>query len=400
MATRPREKREAAPELPVGERLLDRELSWLDFNTRVLELAADPSQPLLERVKFCAIVSSNLDEFFMVRVAALMGQMAAGLAPATVLTEIRERVRDLTTRQSRLWAKELRPALAVERIVVGQVEDCSEEELAELAGRFQREVLPVLTPLAVGPGQPFPYISGLSLSLGVIVRDPESGEERFARVKAPESLPRFLAVGGRGLLLPLESVVGHFLPLLFPGMEVVERAAFRVTRDADFEVSDEADDLLGAVEIELRRRRFGGVVRVEVASSMSSAMLERLRGGLGAAPEQVYPVKGLLDLADLAQVAALDRPDLKDAPWAPVTPPRLLGVSSADLFCEIRRADVLVHHPYDSFSSSVEAFVRAAAHDPDVIAIKTTVYRTSEDSPLVQALIDAAEQGKIGRAHV
>jgi polyphosphate kinase len=270
-----------------SERLLNRELSWLDFNSRVLELASDPEVPLLERVKFCAIFSSNLDEFFMVRVAGLMGQEATGLSvrspdgrtPREALAEIRARVLELTTRQSKLWTRELVPALAEEGIVVGKVDDCTQKELAELTERYEREIYPVLTPLAVGAGQPFPYISGLSLSLAVVVRDPGSGEERFARVKIPEGLQRFLAVGRRGLRIPFEHVIAHFLPSLFPQMEVVERAAFRVTRDADFEVSDEADDLLEAVELELRRRRFGDVVRLEISSSVSSRMLARLVRG-------------------------------------------------------------------------------------------------------------------------
>jgi polyphosphate kinase len=386
-----------------AERLLNRELSWLDFNARVLELAADPAVPLLERVKFCSIFSSNLDELFMVRVAGLMGQEAAGIAvrsadgrtPSAALGEIRERVLELTARQSRLWSRELVPALAEEGIAVTQVDECSEKELAELERRFDREVYPVLTPLAVGPGQPFPYISGLSLSLAVLVRDPESGEERFARVKAPEGLPRFLEVGKRRAFMPLEGVIAHFLARLFPRMEIVERAVFRVTRDADFEVSDEADDLLEAVALELRRRRFGDVVRLEVSSSVSTRMLARLVGGLGVGEAQVYPIRGLLDLADTAQLARLDRPDLKDEPWVPRTPARLTSAAGADdLFADIQRADLLVHHPYDSFVTTFERFVRESARDPAVLALKTTVYRTSDDSPLVPALIEVAEDGR------
>src|SRR5918996_821019 len=274
------------------ERFLNRELSWLDFNARLLELASDPKTPLLERVKFCAIFSSNLDEFFMVRVAGLMGQAATGLAvrspdgrtPLGALAEIHVRVREFSAEQSRLWSGELLPSLAEHGIRVGEVAECDEEELAELEQVFEREIYPVLTPLAVGPGQPFPYISGLSLSLAVFVRDRKTGEERFARVKVPEGLPRFVAVGPGGRWVPLESTISHFLYRLFPQMEIGECAAFRVTRNADFEVSDEADDLLEAVEFELRRRRFGEVVRVEVADSMSDRMLGRLRTGLGATP--------------------------------------------------------------------------------------------------------------------
>ena len=314
----------------VEPRLLNRELSRLDFDARVLALAADPSVPLLERVNLCHYFSRNLDEFFMVRVAGLLDQVASGLAvvlpdgrsPQATLSEIRRVVLELTTRQARLWSRELRPALQEHSIAVGQVEDCTEAELRELATHFDREIYPVLTPLAVGPGQPFPYISGLSLSLGIFVRDPVTGEERFARVKVPEGMPRFVAVGERGLFLPLENVIAHFLSRLFPQMEIVERAVFRVTRDADFEVSDEADDLLGAVESELRRRRFGEVVRLEISASASADMLELLEAGLGIQHDQVYPIHGLLDQADLAQLAALDRPILREPPWVPVTHPR------------------------------------------------------------------------------
>ena len=385
------------------ERLLNRELSWLAFNGRVLELAEDPSVPLLERVKFCSIFSSNLDEFFMVRVAGLLGQLAAGLSvrspdgrsPQEALFEIRKLVTELTARQTKLWRRDLKPALADAGIVVGRVEDLRDKELDELADRYERQVFPVLTPLAVGPGQPFPYISGLSLSLGVFVRDPESGEERFARVKVPELLPRFLEVGSRGIFLPLEHVIAHFLDWLFPKMEIVECAAFRVTRDADFAVSDEADDLLEAVELQLRRRRFGDSVRVEVADSMSEAMQDRLLSGLGADSQQFSPVTGLLDLADTIELARLDRPDLKDDPWLPVTQPRLAEIDApAEFFDEIRRSDLLVHHPYESFATSFEAFVRGAAADPNVAGLKTTVYRTSDETPLVPALIEASEDGK------
>jgi polyphosphate kinase len=385
------------------ERFFNRELSWLDFNARLLELAADPDTPLLERVKFCSIFSSNLDEFFMVRVAGLMGQMATGLAvrshdgrmPLAALAEIRQRVRHLTADQSRLWEEELQPALAENGIRIEGVPECNDEELAELENRFEREIYPVLTPLAVGPGLPFPYISGLSLSLAVFVLDQETGDERFARVKVPEGLPRFIAVGRRGLRIPLESAMSHFLARLFPQMEIGECATFRVTRDADFEVSDEADDLLEAVEFELRRRRFGEVVRVEVSDSTSDRMLERLRSGLGVVQEQVVRVGGLLDLADLSELVALERPELKDEPWVPRSHPRFAAAtaSRADVFVEIRRGGILVHHPYDSFESSFETFVRAAAEDPSVTAMKTTVYRTSGDSPLVPALIETAEAG-------
>jgi polyphosphate kinase len=382
-------------------RLINRELSWLDTSERLLDLAADPEQPLLERVKFCSIFSSILDEFFMVRVAGLVEQetsrlavrSADGLTPHQALNAIRKRVVALTQRQARLWKKELRPALEAEGLSVVSIEECSEKELHRLERFFEREIYPVLTPLAVGPGQPFPYISGLSLSLGVLAVDPGSAEERFARVKVPEGLDRFVGVGDR--LVPVEAVIGHHLPMLFPGMEIAERAAFRVTRDADFELSDDADDLLEAVESELRRRRFGDAVRLELSASASRAMRSRLVGGLEVPQDQVYEIEGPLDLADLSQIVAADRPDLKDEPWVPVTHPRFAGVkNAAQLFEEIRRADILVHRPYDSFRTSFEAFAQAAASDPDVIAIKTTVYRTSDDSSLVSALIECVEQGK------
>jgi polyphosphate kinase len=386
-----------------GERLLNRELSWLEFNARVLELVEDPELPLLERVKFCSIFASNLDEFFMIRVGGLMGQLASGLGvrsadgrtAAEVLAQIRTVVLEHSTRLSKVWKRELRPALADAGILVGRVDDLSPKELDELRDAFEQQVFPVLTPLAVGPGQPFPYISGLSLSLGVFVRDLDTGEERFARVKVPELLQRFLPAGDGHVFLPLEHVTSHFLDLLFPKMRIVECAAFRVTRDADFAVSDEADDLLEAVELQLRRRRFGDAVRVEVADSMSEEMRDRLLAGLGAEPEQLFPVSGLLDLADLIELARLDRPNLKDDPWVPVTQPRVAELDSgADFFDEIRRGDILVHHPYESFTTSFEAFVRGSAVDSHVVALKTTVYRTSDETPLVPALIEASEDGK------
>jgi polyphosphate kinase len=386
----------------VGEnRLLNRELSSLEFYARVLELASDPNVPLLERMRFCAIFSAHLDEFFMVRVAGLRGQEDAGVGtrspdgrtPTQALAEIRERSLELTSRQSKLWKRELRPALAAEGIVVAPVEDCEPDELAELKSRFERQIYPVLTPLAVGPGQPFPYISGLSLSLGLFVRDPKSGEERFARVKVPEVLPRFLPVGKRGVHLPLESVIRHFLPVLFPKMEIVECTTFRVTRNADFEVSDEADDLLEAVEFELQRRRFGEVIRLEVASFASARMLTRLQRGLGAGERETFTTQGLLDLVDVGQFADLPRPELKYEPWVGITHPRF-AAPNGTIFDEIRRGDVLVHHPYTSFATSFEAFVRASAEDLSVVGLKATVYRTSDDSPLVPALIEASEEGK------
>jgi polyphosphate kinase len=384
-----------------ADRLLNRELSSIDWSTRVLEQAFDHSLPLLERVKYAAFFSSHMDEFFAVRVAGLLDQVASGLhvrladgrTPQATLAEIRHRVDGLTARQAALWSDELVPALAGEGIRIGRIADCTEQEFEELALRYRREIYPVLTPLAVGPGQPFPYISPLSLSLVIFVRDPESGEERMARVKVPEGLPRFVAVGDRGLYVLLEDVIMHFLASLFPQMEIGACAVFRLTRDADFELSDEADDLLEAVQLELRRRRFGDVVRVEVAASVAPELLDRLKRELHVDDDQVYLVPGPLALADAMQLTGLDRPDLKDEQWVPVTPVRF-GSEAGVMFSEIAKSDILVHQPYDSFAASFEAFVRAAASDPEVIGLKATVYRTSNETPLVPALIEASENGK------
>jgi polyphosphate kinase len=343
-----------------------------------------------------------MDEFFMVRAAGLMDQVAAGvgrrspdgLTPQAALAQIRERALRLAGDQAKLWKRQLRPQLVEQGIVVAEIEDLEPEELQELERVFQGEIFPILTPLAVGPGQPFPYISGLSLSLGLFVRDAETGEERFARVKVPELLPRFLPIGSRGALVPLERVIQHFLAWLFPMMEIVECTVFRVTRDADFAVSDEADDLLEAVELELRRRRFGEPVRVEISGSCSVRMLEQLKSGLDIADDQIYLVPGLLDLAELDELFAVDRPELKEEPWVPVVPTRFAADNGEPMFAELRKGPVLVHHPYDSFARTFEAFVRTAASDPRTAAVKTTVYRTSEDSPHVPALMEAAEEGK------
>jgi polyphosphate kinase len=388
--------------ITAADRLISRELSFLDYDARVLALAEDSGLPLLERVKFCAIFSEMLDEFFMTRVAGLIGQASAGVTsrspdgrtPQQALAEARDIVLGLYATESRVWSQELLPALAAEGIVVSRVEDLSAHELEQLERRYGMEVYPVLTPLAVGPGQPFPYISPLSISLAVFARDPETGEERFARVKVPEGLPRFMAIGDAGKLVPLEQVLSHFLPTLFPGMEVVERSAFRVTRDADLDVSGEADDLLEEVELQLRQRRFGEVVRLEVSSSMSRALRERLQLGLGVSEDLVYPVTGTLDLADAMELTKLDRPDLKVDSWTPLPRPPLAGLDADDQFAAIRAADVVVHHPYDSFAASFESFINASAADPRVIGLKTTVYRTGDDTPLVPALIEASENGK------
>jgi len=384
----------------------NRELSWLEFNQRVIELAEDPDIALLERLKFEAIAANNLDEFFMVRVAGLHDQVDAGIetplqdgrTPRETLDAIRGVVAEHTARQVRCLQEELRPALAEHGIRIVRLDDVSSDERERLDERFRRQIFPVLTPLAVGLGRPFPYISNLSLSLGVVVHDPVSHSQVFARVKVPtEMLPRFVPLADGHTFVPLEELIAEHLDQLFPGMEIVDTAVFRVTRDADFTVSDEADDLLQAVEDELRRRRFGEVVRVEVEAGMSREMREQLERALEAEHEDVFAVDGLLDLNDLWEIVKSPGfPELRDKPWTPLTQPRLLPRESEDpnVMAAMREGDILLHHPYDSFSTSVERLVEEAVSDPDVLAIKQTVYRTSDDSPLVPALIRAAERGK------
>jgi len=385
----------------------NRELSWLDFNQRVLELAEDPEVPLLERVRFCAIYANNLDEFFMVRVAGLFDQLDAGIdargpdgmAPSEQIDAIQARVLELDTRLHGCFDGVLRPALEQQGIRIVSLGTASEEERREIDQRFHEQVFPTLTPLVVGLGRPFPYISNLSLSLGVLLRDPDSGTEIIARVKVPkELLGRFLRIGERGaVFVPLEEAIAANLDALFPGAEVVDHGYFRVTRDADFTISDEADDLLQAVQDELRRRRFGEVVRLEVAAGMNPKLRGQLVDALRLEDREVYDVDGLIDLADLGKVVdASGHPELRFEPWTPITQPRLQGEDDepVDIFAAIRQGDILVHHPYDSFASSVERFVLQAVADPDVLAIKQTVYRTSDDSPLVPALIRASERGK------
>jgi polyphosphate kinase len=385
---------------------INRELSWLDFNLRVCQLAEDASLPLLERVKFAAIYTSNLDEFFMVRVAGLHDQIDAGvertsldgLTPAQTLELVHKRTLGHGVRLQRCVNERLLPALSEHGIVVKAVSEVSAAERDALRAHFRRVIFPALTPLAVGPGQPFPYISNLSLSLGVMVSDPDSGHTAFARVKVPtEILPRFVSVGTGDTFVLLEDVIAHNLDALFPGMVIDEYDCFRVTRDADLSVSDEADDLLQAVENELRRRRFGEVVRVEVGARMSPRLLGEITAALHLEPRDVYHVDGPLDLTGLLQLTKLSGySDLRLTPWAPLTPPRFRSDDEgrADVMAAMREGDVLVHHPYDSFSASVERFVEQAVADPQVLAIKQTVYRTSDDSPLVPALIRAAERGK------
>ncbi|OQZ95148.1 RNA degradosome polyphosphate kinase [Mycolicibacter algericus] len=403
---------EPGDELP-AHRYLNRELSWLDFNARVLALAADTSLPLLERAKFLAIFASNLDEFYMVRVAGLkrrdeMGlsvRSADGLTPREQLRRIGEQTQQIATRHARVFLESVRPALADEGIHIVTWADLQPDEREQLSEYFQEQVFPVLTPLAVDPAHPFPFVSGLSLNLAVTVKRPEDGGSHFARVKVPDNVDRFVeldagAKGGEGRgeirFLPMEELIAAFLPALFPGMEIVEHHAFRITRNADFEVEEDRDeDLLQALERELARRRFGSPVRLEVADDMTENMLELLLRELDVNPGDVIEVPGLLDLSSLWQVYRQDRPDLKDRTFVPATHPAFAERETPkSIFATLREGDVLVHHPYDSFATSVQRFVEQAAADPGVLAIKQTLYRTSGDSPIVTALIDAAEAGK------
>jgi polyphosphate kinase len=406
LATTPQASVRAAPQdLGSAELYFNRELSWLDFNERVLELAEDEQIPLLERLKFIAIYASNLDEFFMVRVAGLHDQVEAGidarapdgLSPSQTVERITERTRELGRRHSRDFEEGIRAALAEHGIRIVDCENCDEQELEKVDALFSEQIFPVLTPLAVGPGRPFPYISNLSLSIAVSLRDPDSEQETFARVKVPkEVLPRFLPIGDN-TYVPLEAVIARHLDELFPGMEILRHDFFRVTRDADFTVSDEADDLLQAVEDELRRRRFGEVVRLEVGSSMDPDLRSLLVGSLGIEENEVIDVDGLLDLNDLWPLYDVDGyRELRDEPWAPMTQATFVDPDTgrSDMLSAMQQGDLLVHHPYDSFATSVERFVQQAVADPDVLAIKMTVYRTSDDSALVPSLIEAAERGK------
>ena len=402
------EQRPAAEEIDLEDPGLyfNRELSWLEFNARVLALAEDDSVPLLERLRFTGIASNNLDEFFMVRVAGLHDQIDAGIetplqdgrTPLQTIAEIRRVVREHTARQGRCLEHELRPALAEHGIRIVGIDDVSSTERDRLDERFRRQIFPVLTPLAVGLGRPFPYISNLSLSLGVLVHDPVTRTQAFARVKVPtEMLPRFVPLGDGRTFVPLENLIAKHLDQLFPGMEIVDCDMFRVTRDADFTVSDEADDLLQAVEDELRLRRFGEVVRVEVGAGMNPGMRAQLERSLEADPEDVFEITGLMDLNDLSEIVRVSGfAELRDRPWTPVTQPRLQAQESEapEVMAAMREGDILLHHPYDSFATSVERLVEEAVADPNVLAIKQTVYRTSDDSPLVPALIRAAERGK------
>ncbi|MEM1425029.1 MAG: polyphosphate kinase 1 [Cyanobacteria bacterium P01_H01_bin.130] len=422
----------------------NRELSWVEFDRRVLNEGMDPRNPLLERLKFLAIFSSNLDEFFMVRVAGLISQVSAnvekitpdGRSPEQQLAEIGDRLHPLVQQQHEHFAQELRPAMAEAGIYLLDYVDLNQEQRTYIHDHFEREIFPVLTPLAVDPGHPFPRISNLSSNLVVLIQDPETDEEHFARVKIPQVLNRFVPLPLDGfdrnaltglwaelpeqtadpvwVGVPIEQAIAHNLELLFPGMNILEYHPFRVTRNSDIAVEDdEADDLMLAIEQELRKRRLGGnVVRLEVLSTMPLEVRDRLIGELDVNPQYVFEVDGLLGLNDLMSFLGIPRPALKDPPWSSTVPKRIQRLGSlrdrnpddfggdddpeeySDIFAELRRKDMLIHHPYQSFSATVQRFITEAANDPQVLAIKMTLYRTSGNSPIVNALIQAAENGK------
>ena len=384
--------------------VLNRELSWLAFNARVLALSLDADFPLLERLEFLAIFAGNLDEFFQVRVSGLHDQIAAGVhtlspdgrTPRQQVDEIRRVVIELCARHEQILAKEMVPALRDAGIDLLDHDDLTDAEREEAKARFDSRIFPVLTPLAVDPGHPFPYISDLSLNLAVLVRDRTDGRERFARVKVPNTLDRWMKLGTGARFVSLESVIAAHLEQLFPGMEIVESHAFRVTRNADLTLEDEdAEDLLAAVELELRRRRFGRAIRLEVSATMSAAVLDLLIRELDLDANDVYATAAPLDARALSEIVGLDRPELKWPAGRGVVEPELQGDGEpAEFFAALRRGDVLMHHPYSSFSASVVEFIRQAAVDPDVLAIKLSLYRTSGDSPIIDALIRASERGK------
>lgn len=391
------------PESFGPERFSSRELSRLEFGARLLDLAEDPNVPILERTKFVAIFADMIDEFFQVRVVSLEDKVAAGVQTASVdgmrpreqLAAIRERVLSLVERQDRIVLDGILPILASVNISLVKCADISEESRVKLIDYFEHNVYPILTPLAVDPGHPFPMISNLSLNIAVVVRDEVSGEERNARIKVPSSLPRFVPVGD-GTFVLLEDLIIANLSRLFPGMTIGRADLFRVTRNADLTLDeDEADDLLVALEVELRRRRFGEALRVEIQRGISAEYLELLTSQLELDPSNVYVTEAPLGLHDLWSLNAFDRPELKGESWSPVTPKRLLdGDHVGNIFDVIRQGDVVLHHPYESFTDSVEMFLKQAASDPKVVGIKMTLYRTSGDSPIVASLIKAAERGK------
>ncbi len=390
------------------DQLFNRELSWIAFNQRVLHEGMDERTPLLERVKFFSIFSNNLDEFFMVRVAGVKRRIASGelvvsddgLTPQEQLLAIHQALVPIVRKQHEFFQEHLRPKLAEAGIHLWDFNQLSDSQKHYLHSYFQEKVFAVLTPLAIDPAHPFPYISNLSLNLAVIVRNPETSEKRFARVKVPTVLPRFVPVPETPYtFVPLEQLIAVNLPALFPGMEIVECYPFRITRDAELEIpEDEAEDLISALQAELRRQRFGPVVRLEISEDMPDAIRCELMEQLQLQSEDVYVTPHLLDLGDLMAIASLDIPEHKDKPWRSVTHPRLKAMEESEenltFFDVIKRGDFLVHHPYQSFTTSVQRFVEVAAEDPQVLAIKQTLYRTSGDSPIVHALIRAAENGK------
>jgi polyphosphate kinase len=385
-----------------SSKFFNRELSWLDFNHRVLELAQDTQMPLLERVRFLAIFASNLDEFFMKRVGGLQRQQHAGvtepsldgLTPREQLDAIHAHLRPVLEENVRCWLDDLKPALEAEGVVIRDYEALEPLDRAAADQFFVKKVFPILTPLAVDPAHPFPFISNLSNSIGVILGHPSRKETLFVRIKVPENLPRWVPLATKLHFVPLEQVIGGNLSLLFPGMNVIEHQPFRVTRNADIEMdAEDADDLLQLVELELRARRMARAVRLELAESMSSAMREFVVSGIEVEPRDIYPTRALLDMSDLADLANLDLPNSKFKPWIPTTPAWLAG-EGVDFFSIIRAGDRLVHHPYEAFSETVEKFIAAAVLDPKVLAIKMTLYRTTADSPFMLSLIHAAESGK------
>lgn len=401
---------ETSPEQPLPlDRFIDRELSWLAFNQRVLELAEDESTPLLERTNFLAIFASNLDEFFMVRVAGLKRRIVTGLAvptpagvrPTRALADIRAKAHELQLRHAKIFNESVRPALEEEGIRIVGWEELTEDERTHLRDVFAEQIFPVLMPLAVDPAHPFPYISGLSLNLSVRVGNPLTGKVEFARLKVPPMLPRFYPLtseDGETRFILLEDLIAHHLEHVFPGMEIIDYHAFRVTRNEDMTIEeDETENLLQALEQELLRRRFGPPIRLEVSDDMDEETIELLKQELDITDAEVYILSGPLDLGGLFGLGKIQRPELKYSTHVPVTaaPFRTSdGDEHPDMFLQIARRDILVQHPYESFSTSVQAFLEQAAEDPHVLAIKQTLYRTSGDSPIIEALIRAAEAGK------
>lgn len=391
-----------------ADRFFDRELSWLSFNERVLELAEDQSLPLLERVNFMAIFASNLDEFFMVRVAGLKRRIATGLAvtstsglePQEVLTQISQSAHKLQQRHSQLFINRIEPELEAARISITKWTQLTATEQSALSDYYSSQIFPVLTPLAVDPAHPFPYISGLSLNIAVMVKHPNTEDKLFARLKVPPTLPRFVRVPGSSdgvKFVTLEEIIGQHLGSLFEGMEVLRHHTFRVTRNEDLDVDeDEAENLLKALEEELMRRRFGPAVRLEVSSSIDPEVLDLLKQELSIESEDVYSLEGPLDLTGLNDIAFMKRPELHYTPHQIITNRQLQLATDEgrSIFSAMRQKDILLHHPYESFSTSVQAFIEQAANDPKVFAIKQTLYRTSGDSPIIEALISAARAGK------